>query len=469
MRFELVFAPSGRLNAVESAAAEPSFLEASPGAPADGRLQKVFAAFASSQAQGLFALATERFEGPLAPALAYWRGLAARYLIELCHTPQTARATMEPIPPPPPVELALLRLGVPPMPGAEYVTEEAIAGLWNDLDVWVRGEAAAAEGGLRGFLKERAPQWHQVGRVCFHLAENRGDPDCPFAFLATYAPNVSGSGRVQYQPLSQALRQYAGVKDKQTLVKLLSPVHLASQKSALAKELVDSGDIYQALAWTPRQAYRFLKDAPTLEESGVLVRLPDWWKKRPRPRVEVNIGEKKQSTFDADAMLDFQVQLVLGDQQLSQAEWRELMAAEDGLVLLRGQWVEVDREKLREAIDHWKKVEEQAEDGGISFIEGMRLLAGAPKIWRTTATRTPSVSGLSSMPASGWAGCSPTCAARRTSRTSNRATRFGEPCGRTRKPVSAGCGCCRAWGSGRVWPTTWDWARRSRSWRCCRR
>ena len=154
-------------------------------------------------------------------------------------------------------------------------------GLWNHLDAWVRGEVAAAEGGLAGFLKERAPQWHQVGRVCFHLAENHRDPDCPFAFLATYAPSVSGSGRVQYQPLSEALRQYAGARDKQTLVKLLSPVHLASQKSPLAKELVDSGDIYQALAWTPRQAYRFLKDVPVLEESGVLVRLPDWWKNGP--------------------------------------------------------------------------------------------------------------------------------------------------------------------------------------------
>ena len=110
MRFELVFTPSGRLNAVESAAAEPSFLEASAGPPADGRLQKVFAAFASSQAQGLFALATERFEGPLAPSLAYWRGLAARYLIELCHTPQTVRPALEPIPPPTSAELASLLL-----------------------------------------------------------------------------------------------------------------------------------------------------------------------------------------------------------------------------------------------------------------------------------------------------------------------------------------------------------------------
>ncbi len=378
MPFELVFTPSGRLQAVESAATEPFTLDATPGPAADGRLKKVFGAFASGQAQGLFALATERFEGPLAPSLAYWRTLTARYLTALCHTPQTAGPALHPIPAPTDAELASLLLGVPPMPGAEYVTQEALVGLWNDLDAWVRGEVAAAEGGLAGFLKERAPQWHQVGRVCFHLAENRRDPDCPFAFLATYAPSVSGSGRVQYQPLSEALRQYAGARDKQTLVKLLSPVHLASQKSPLAKELVDSGDIYQALAWMPRQAYRFLKDVPVLEESGVLVRLPDWWKKRPRPRVEVNIGGKKQGKFGLDAMLDFQVQLALGDQQLSQSELRALMAAEDGLVLLRGQWVEVDRQKLREALDHWKKVEEQARDGGISFIEGMRLLAGAP-------------------------------------------------------------------------------------------
>ena len=77
-------------------------------------------------------------------------------------------------------------------------------------------------------------------------------------------------------------------------------------------------------------------------------------------------------------MLDFKVQLALGDETLTEAEWRELLAAEQGLVLLRGQWVEVDRDKLTEALRHWKKVEAQAEDG-LSFIEGMRLLAGAPR------------------------------------------------------------------------------------------
>ncbi|MFA9401373.1 MAG: SNF2-related protein, partial [Acidobacteriota bacterium] len=40
--------------------------------------------------------------------------------------------------------------------------------------------------------------------------------------------------------------------------------------------------------------------------------------------------------------------------------------------------VEVDREKLAEALAHWKKVEANAGGDGLSFTEGMRLLAGAP-------------------------------------------------------------------------------------------
>jgi len=376
---DLAFTPSGRLTAVESTAEEPAPFGGSADVSAGGWRKSVVKAFASSQAEGLFALATERFEGPLAPSLAYWREFAARYLTELCHTPETAGTKLAPVPPPASSELASMLLSVPPMPGAEYLTQRALEVAWNDLDEWVRGEVAVTEGGLSGFLKRRAALWHQVGRVCFHLAENRLDPGYPFAFLATYAPSLARGARVQYQPLNQALRQYAGANNKKTLVKLLSPIHRASQRSLFAKELVDSGDIYQPLAWTPRQAYRFLKDVPIFEESGVLVRLPDWWKKRPRPRVGVTVGDKKQKKFDARAMLDFKVQLALGDQQLTEAEWRELMAAEEGLVLLRGQWVEVDRQKLSEALDHWKKVEKQAQEGGLSFIEGMRLLAGAPR------------------------------------------------------------------------------------------
>ena len=374
---ELAFTPFGRISLIEEAPPEDASPEAAPEATADARLRKLAKALAGCQAEGLFLLATERSDGLLPPPFVYWRDFAARYLTALCQTPESAGPQPEPIPPPEPAELTALLASAPPMRGAEYLSEDALKGVWEDLDAWVRDEVATCDEGLPGFLKRRAPLWHQVGRVCFHLAENRRDPDHPFAFLATYAPGVSAGARVQYQPLSRALRELAGVKNKRALVRLLSPVHLASQKSPLVKELVDSGDLYQPLAWTPRTAYRFLTEVPLFEESGLLVRLPDWWKKRPRPRVGVTIGDARRKKFDAQGMLDFRVQLALGDEPLTEAEWRELLAAEDGLVLLRGQWVEVDREKLQEALDHWKRVERQAE-GGVSFIEGMRLLAGVP-------------------------------------------------------------------------------------------
>ncbi len=374
---ELALTPSGRITVrqvTDSADSPPPNLQ---GVEPDGQLGRVARAFGISQGEGLFLLATERLAGPLPPTFSYWREFAVGYLTALCHTPEIAGLELEAIAPPTPAELATLILSVPPMHGAEYLHETVLVAIWNDLDTWVRNTIAAGGEGLSGFLKRRAPLWHQVGRVCFHLAENRRSEECPFAFLATYAPGVASGSRVQYQPLSRALRELAGARNKQALVRLLSPVHRASQQSALVKELVDSGDLYQPLAWTPHEAYRFLKDVPILEESGILVRMPDWWKKRPRPRVGVTIGEAKQKKFDAKGMLDFQVQLALGDQQLTEAEWHALMSADDGLVMLRGQWVEVDRQKLQEVLDHWKQVEQQA-DEGLSFLAGMRLLAGVP-------------------------------------------------------------------------------------------
>ena len=370
MTLDLAITPTGRITVHRS--------DGDRDQTTDGRLGSVIKAFGTSTAAGLFALATQRLDSAWAPSAGYWRDYAARYLSELCHTPEGADTRIEEIPPPKSGELASILLSVPPMPGAEYVSLDLLEEHWRDLDAWIRAQIAASRKGLAGFLKERAPLWHQVGRVCFHLAENRHDPDYPFAFLATYIPSVTGGGRVQYQPLSKALEQYAGAKNKNALIKLLSPVHLASEASPLVREMVDTGDVYQPLAWNPRQAYRFLQDVPLFEESGILVRVPDWWKKRTRPQVKITIGDKeKKKKLGVSEMLDFKVELALGDQELGEAEWRELIAAEDGLALLRGQWVEVDRNKLTEALDHWKQVEQQA-DGGLSFIDGMRLLAGAP-------------------------------------------------------------------------------------------
>ncbi len=343
----------------------------------DAWMKRVAAAFSSSRAAGLFSLAATRPDAPPSPTFSFWRDFACRYLTQLCRTPEFAGKQLNPIEPPLESELATLLLSSPPMQGGEYLSTDVFRDVWVDLDSWARKEIAASEDGLSGWLKKNAAIWQQVGRVCFHLAENKRDHKLPFAFLATYAPRLSRAGRVQYQPLGKALQEYAGERNKDALINLLSPVHRASEMVDFVKELVDSGEVFHPLAWTPGEAYRLLKSVPLLEESGLLVRLPDWWRKRPRPRVAVTIGDKNQSRFGADAMLDFKVGLALGDRNLTEEEWRQIMASEDGLAYVKGQWIEVDREKLSEALEHWKQVEADAAEGGISFIEGMRLLAGA--------------------------------------------------------------------------------------------
>ena len=114
------------------------------------------------------------------------------------------------------------------MHGAEYCTPDVLAAIWTELDAWALDSIFGNAEGLAGFLHQHAPLWRQVGRVCFHLAENKQDPEFPFAFMATYIPRLGKNARAQHLPLSQALRDYAGANNREALLRLLEPVYEAS-------------------------------------------------------------------------------------------------------------------------------------------------------------------------------------------------------------------------------------------------
>ena len=143
----------------------------------------------------------------------------------------------------------------------------------------------------------------------------------------------------------RALQQYAGARNKQGLLALLKPVHEAADRSLFLRELVDSGRVFHPLGWTAAEAYRFLKDIPAFEASGILVRVPDWWKagRGPRPRVQVQIGGRPPAGLGLDALLDFSVDVVLGGEVLNPKELREILESTGGLALIRGRWVEIDK------------------------------------------------------------------------------------------------------------------------------
>ncbi len=215
--------------------------------------------------------------------------------------------------------------------------------------------------------------------MVFHLAENKRDLERPFAFLATYTTRLSARGAPQHRPLGHAVEESRAARDREKLLALLLPVERAAEKSALVRALVDSGDVYHPLAWSAREAYAFLKEVPVLESAGVAVRVPDWWTPRTptRAQVTITVGGRPPSNLSADAVLDFTASLAIDGEPLSDAERSAILSATEGLVLIRGRWVEADGQRLGEVLGHWQRVERAAKRDGIPFHEALRLVAGA--------------------------------------------------------------------------------------------
>jgi non-specific serine/threonine protein kinase len=368
-------APSGQLH-----------LEATPDASGlltPTAIAAIRQAFERSAGSGLLHLASGELAdklNTLPPSLAFGREMARIFMKHLCAATDLSSAWAMLELPLPRAELERLLAGGPLMTGAEYVNQDCLALWWSALHAAARGEIAAADGDALQWLAERHPGWNSVGRVCFHLAENKANEAAPFAFLATYASGVSQQAKVQHLPLGRALQEHAGSDQRAAMLRLLLPLQRASEQCAWLKVLLDTGAIFQPIAWTPRDAHLFLQAIPLFEACGIVVRIPDWWQRRnrPRPQVKVSIG-KNAAGLGLAAMLDFDISFALGEQALSNEEWQQLLAAGTGLVRFKGSWVEVDQARLDAVLAHWKDVQRDASaDGdGISFLNGMRLLAGA--------------------------------------------------------------------------------------------
>ncbi|MBF8287165.1 MAG: SNF2-related protein [Candidatus Rokubacteria bacterium] len=342
-----------------------------------GRLET---AFASGSGHGLLQLGAGEVGTALPPVLAYWREFASRYVTAVCTSPDVeTRGAKADIPALSSEELDSFASAPPPMTGAEYLTASVLQALWDAIDAAFRAELSGSKAPVQDFLKRKNPAWNVVGRVHFNLAENRRDPDAPFAFLATYTTRLSAHAKAQHVPLGQALREYAGAANKSRLLSLLLPVQRAAESCPWLRTMVDAGEIFHPLRWTSEEAFRLLGDVGRLEAAGIVVRVPGAWRagRPPRPQVSATVGGRRPPGLGTDALLDFRMEMTLDGDRLTDAEIATLLRGSDGLQLIRGRWVEVDRDKLRATLEQFRRVERAAEEHGLTFAAAMRMLAGA--------------------------------------------------------------------------------------------
>jgi SNF2 family DNA or RNA helicase len=130
------------------------------------------------------------------------------------------------------------------------------------------------------------------------------------------------------------------------------------------------------------EAHEFLtRRAPALEQAGFGVLLPAWWSRRgTKTRLKARGHIKTSATLDGtglgklslDALVQFQWDVALGDKTLTERELHLLANLKAPLVKIRGQWVELNAEEIRQALAFWKKRRDT-----LSLREALHVALGA--------------------------------------------------------------------------------------------
>lgn len=264
----------------------------------------------------------------------------------------------------------------PLITGYEYLNLEFLKALqWEILDTLK--EEIKPYSDPRSYLEKVYPDWQNVGRVYFHLAENPKEESSDFVFLASYTTKVNQKHRLQHVTFGQALGESLSNKNNDQALKLLEPIKKAAKTSSFVKDMIQKKKIYQPSLLSRGEAHSFLQDFPIFEKEGIKVKLPQSWQGRTpqKPRVTVSLEEKsKSSHVGFHSLFQFRGQLTLGGKKLDEKEISEILESEEGLIKIRGRWLDINRDKLQSVLAYWKKAE-RLQQNGIPFIEAMRILA----------------------------------------------------------------------------------------------
>ncbi|MFH2065346.1 MAG: DEAD/DEAH box helicase [Pseudomonadota bacterium] len=323
----------------------------------------------------LFYLGFYGKEAELSPSVDYFIRFSRLFIHKLSQVPDLESLRHKAVVDIPDLELALFVEDVPMITGAEYVNHGMLKELWTGLGKIFSDRIREYDGSVESFFHKQDPLIHLAGRVFFHLVENKNS-DLPFAFMATYSAGMGKNGNPRHLPLKHAIQEY----DDEQLLDLLATVYRAAEKSSLVSDLIETGELFHPLAWSPKEAFCFLQEIPFYEESGVLCRIPDWWKKHSRGAgLNISFGDQKPSQVGMDALLDFRANLLLGDMVVSEEEARLMLEESEGLAFIKNKWVPVDHEKLKLALAACDQVKQMAGDG-LALRDVMRLQLNPEKI-----------------------------------------------------------------------------------------
>ncbi|MER5862238.1 DEAD/DEAH box helicase [Kitasatospora sp. NPDC002040] len=271
-------------------------------------------------------------------------------------------------------EIRVALEGVPDPAGESVPAADGAPAAWWAALHRTDGRFEAPAGEVED-LRERLAAWYSGSppadspvRLCFRLSEPLGpsdddpegrpsDDDWRLDFLVQLVDQPS--------LLLPAAELWDGGPAFAALARLL-PDPVESYLAELDRAALRRPELRPALARTRSSGLRldragaldFLRHAaPALTGAGFGVLLPAWWQRRPSLGLALTAARtappgsvERAAQVDRDSVVDFRWQAALGEVKLTQQELTDLGAAQQGLVRLRGRWVEVDVDQIAAAL-----------------------------------------------------------------------------------------------------------------------
>ncbi|WP_031293495.1 DEAD/DEAH box helicase [Leptolyngbya sp. Heron Island J] len=260
------------------------------------------------------------------------------------------------------------------------------------LDVWPQAE------GLEQYQQWQAwrdrivrTQTEQPFYLYFHL-QDPFKPQDPWQLQFQVAPKDDPSLKVpldaywQMRPKQQKqVKEHLGGEFEQNL--LLNLGYAARIYPALWQGMETDQPV--GIHLTLDAAFAFLKESAwVLENAGYKVIVPAWWTPKGRQRTKVRLrargkslaggDDKSKRYFSLTSLVEYQYELAIGEEKVTEQEWHQLVNAKTPLVKFRGQWMELDQDKMQQMLEFWKT--HQEENPELSLLDFMKLTAGNEEV-----------------------------------------------------------------------------------------
>lgn len=103
-------------------------------------------------------------------------------------------------------------------------------------------------------------------------------------------------------------------------------------KGRLFGSLPDGAGRETGIRLTADEAYTFLKQIEDIENTGILCRIPNWWKKDAASvSMAVSLGDEKPSMLGFDALVFMKPKLMVDGMELTEEDVRRLLANIGGI------------------------------------------------------------------------------------------------------------------------------------------